>query len=236
MPQISSMSKATDIYQHYQKTAKIGLKDNLENYNKIVSWNKTKHEHRLNFVIPTINKLKKEIKTILDVGCGSGLYISLLKKEGYKIKGIDFSPNQIENCKQFFGLNNKEVSVGNILNIKYLNKSFDLVISLGTHFLLGDDKSNVNKAIEELSRVSKRYILIDFSNSNFILNLNSKKPYGTIWTKKLLGKICSSNKLKIISLKKFAIRKELNWLAQSKLAGWTNLFNEYSVILLEKQK
>lgn len=224
------------ILEHYEEVANIPLKADLSNYNEIVSWNKTKHEQRFQFTMDSIQKCRDEIQTVLDVGCGSGLYVYKLKQLGLSAKGIDFSPKQIRNCKKFFNLTDDDVQVGNILNIEYPENTFDFVISLGTHLLVNGGKQGVKKAIKELVRVSKKYVLIDFHNSCFFLHYKNRDPQWTFWTPAFLKELCASNKLEIVRFQRAAIRKDLNWLSQSWLFGWTNLFNEYSFILLRKKK
>lgn len=73
---------------------------------------------------------------ILDIGCGFGSLIKLLKKEGYtNLKGIDLSESQVKIAHQF-GLE-KEVEVNDIAN--YLadkNNYFDVItgIDIIEHF------------------------------------------------------------------------------------------------------
>ena len=44
--------------------------------------------------------MKLQGKTILDVGCGIGLYSSIFAKMGFKVKGIDISTKSIEIAKK----------------------------------------------------------------------------------------------------------------------------------------
>ncbi len=213
-----------NIYNQYQESAKKELDKDLDNYSEIVCWNKTKYEHRLSFMLDLAKRL--DFSTVLDVGCGSGIYIKKLKELGLDVKGIDFSPNQIKNCETFFNLK-KDVKVGSILEIEYKNNSFDLVFSMGTHLLVED----ISQAINELVRVSKKYIVIDISNATFLFNKDKTKKK---WTRKYISNLLKNNDLKKVSEQKFAIHKALNKLTQSKLLGWTNLFNEYSIIVLKR--
>lgn len=48
-------------------------------------------------LLPILNScLSKNIKTILDIGCGSGTISLYLASKGYKVKGIDISKNAID--------------------------------------------------------------------------------------------------------------------------------------------
>jgi SAM-dependent methyltransferase len=58
----------------------------------------------------------KGYQSILDIGCGPGIYTTKLAKLGYDIVGIDFSKRSIEYAKQ--------TNVDNQLNITYLYQDY----------------------------------------------------------------------------------------------------------------
>ena len=65
-------------------------------------------------------------KKILDVGCGPGLYASLLIKKGAVVKGMDIS-------KELIGIAKKEAPaaefiIGDAERLPYKNSEFDIVI------------------------------------------------------------------------------------------------------------
>jgi len=39
-----------------------------------------------------------KVKTILDLGCGTGNHSIILAEKGYQLTGIDFSPKNASNC------------------------------------------------------------------------------------------------------------------------------------------
>jgi len=49
---------------------------------------------------------KKSIKTILDLGCGSGSHALVLSKKGYQITGVDLSSKMVEITKRKEKINN----------------------------------------------------------------------------------------------------------------------------------
>lgn len=134
-------------------------------------------EHYENFIIPALKYIeilnkdicnlcgeKNHIKKILDTGCAKGFYIKALKK--YKkqfaswdleLHGIDISEYAINNADPEAVAN---VMLGNVLDIPFKDKYFDLVLCKDTieHVSLYD----ADKAIDELCRVSARYIIISF--------------------------------------------------------------------------
>lgn len=100
---------------------------------------------------------------ILSAGCGRGLIdYWLIRVFGYKIVLLDNSLKCIKNLKKAFksvDKNNFKLCHTSILNIPYPDNSFDLVWNEGVleHFC----KDDYEKAIKEMVRVSKKYILID---------------------------------------------------------------------------
>ncbi|HIK00169.1 TPA: class I SAM-dependent methyltransferase, partial [archaeon] len=97
---------------------------------------------------------------ILDVGCGKGFMLHDFRKAlpGITVRGIDISEyaieNSIEDVKPF-------ISVGNAKDLsEFLDKSFDLVISINTiHNLKFDDCC---QALKEIQRIGKHaFITVD---------------------------------------------------------------------------
>ncbi|MCD4795134.1 MAG: class I SAM-dependent methyltransferase [Bacteroidales bacterium] len=101
----------------------------------------------------TYTLLPKEIKNVLDVGCGNGLFCNYIleKKTKINITGIDRSDSALKHV-----LTNK--AIGDITNIPFKDKEFDCVTSLQVieHLTVDDYK----KALNELVRVSNKYVLI----------------------------------------------------------------------------
>src|SRR3989338_4917659 len=73
---------------------------------------------------------KSKIKTVLDVGCGPGIYCDALNKKGFVVTGVDYSEEMIKLAKQRYPHIN--FIEGSGYNLPFENKSFDLVISIGT--------------------------------------------------------------------------------------------------------
>lgn len=89
------------------------------------------YQIEVNYVENLIKKYSKnKIKTILDIGCGTGNHDVLFAKKGYEICGIDTSEEMINIAKS---------RINNLHNIKFyieksesfkLDKKFDVVVSL----------------------------------------------------------------------------------------------------------
>ena len=125
-----------------------------------------------------LGNFKKGSK-ILDIGCNTGQYTTLLNDLGYKMFGIDLSKEAIELAKE----NNKQLN----LNIEYFQadvenlnifkeNSFDGVVSFSTLRYV----SNLKKALKEIYRVTKKggKITLDFPNKHCPWFNILKKYYG----------------------------------------------------------
>ncbi len=105
---------------------------------------------------------------ILDVGCGEGTTIVKLKqaKIGKTLEGIDNSEDALRIGKGLYqGISIKS---GDIYNLPYRDKSFDLLIC--TEVL--EHLKNPRKALAELRRVSNKYVLLSVPNEPFFIMAN----------------------------------------------------------------
>ena len=112
-----------------------------------------------------ISLLLKDIENpqILSAGCGRGLIdYWLINVFGYKVVLLDNSIKCIKNLRRAFRKVSKdkfELRRASILDIPYPDNSFDLVWNEGVleHFC----KDDYERAINEMIRVSRKYILVD---------------------------------------------------------------------------
>lgn len=89
------------------------------------------YQAEVNYIESLIKKYSKSnVKTILDIGCGTGNHDLLFAKKGYEICGIDISEEMINIAKS---------RINNLHNVKFyigksesftLDKKFDVIISL----------------------------------------------------------------------------------------------------------
>ncbi|HMU47105.1 MAG TPA: class I SAM-dependent methyltransferase [Chitinophagaceae bacterium] len=96
-----------------------------------------------------LEKLNTESTTLLDVGCGRGYWLSILKqKTNLDLTGCDlFEKGDLEGIKY---------AKGDIENLPFADNSFDIVTCCHTIEHIRD----IKKAITELKRVAKRQIVI----------------------------------------------------------------------------
>ncbi len=115
-------------------------------------------------------KMIKPLKanSILDVGCGEGFTLKKLeeKKLGKKNEGIDYSDDAIKIGKKIY----PELALfkGDVYGLKYKDNTFDL--SLCTEVL--EHLEDPKKAVEEIKRVTNKYIIFSVPNEPFFIGAN----------------------------------------------------------------
>lgn len=139
------------------------------NYNKHINSNPIQKKLIDNFYNKVYSFLKPlKIESILDVGCGEGITLDNFKKKGIgkKLYGIDYSDEALKIGKKIYpDLNLKK---GDIYAIKEKDNSYDLVMATEVLEHLEDPE----KALNELIRVSKKYVLLSVPNEPFFIVAN----------------------------------------------------------------
>lgn len=118
------------------------------------------------------------IKSILDIGCGTGSYVLRLSKKGYVADGIDSSPPMIEAAKSKLREADIQASVS-LEDVKEFSfeKSYDAVICLfGSFDYLYEDSDiqGLFKGIHQ-SLSNGGIFMLDFLNAEFFKH-NQPKP------------------------------------------------------------
>lgn len=142
--------------------------------------------------------------TILDAGCGEGFTMNKLLQEniGKKIEGIEYAKEAISLGKKIYP--NLIIKQASVYELPYKNNSFDLIIC--TEVL--EHLEEPAKALKEMLRVTKRYLIISVPNeplfmiSNFLRGKNIPKlgnDAGHInhWNPLSLKKYLTQNKVKV---------------------------------------
>lgn len=83
----------------------------------------------VNYIVDLFRKFSgKKVKTILDLGCGTGLHDSVLANKGFSITGVDLSERMIE-IAQKSNTKNTQFMQADVRDF-HLEQKFDAVISL----------------------------------------------------------------------------------------------------------
>jgi len=85
---------------------------------------------------------------ILDIGCGNGRDSIYFGKQGYKVTGIDVSPDAIEIAKKNNKFDNVIFDVGDAEKLDFDDEQFDVVYSLSVLH-----STNLKKSMKEVARV-----------------------------------------------------------------------------------
>lgn len=88
----------------------------------------------------------------IDVGCSFGWFVKRLEDQGIEAYGVDISKFAVDSAFS------KNVFVGDSLRVPFDDGLFDIVWSIGV--LMYFDIPDVYKAVDELCRLSKRYVVL----------------------------------------------------------------------------
>lgn len=198
-----------------------------------------RHKAALNLITDLPNK---EI-SVLDLGCGDGLLLSLLEEMGITGKGMDISEEGVEKAR----MKGFDVSVFDFSKkLSFPDNSFDLVISLDVLEHLYHPKN----LIMEASRVSKGSVIIGVPNFNSLparfqvlfgaVPENNRPNKGHVYwfNYSVLNKMISESSLVLKELRvnaimenRFVIGKLFKFLAKI----WPSLFALSFVVKLKKE-
>ena len=87
------------------------------------------YENESAFVMNLLRECQPNIKTLLDLGCGTGRHNSYLLKQGLEVWGIDQSKTMLEVAKHKYPEIKNNFISGDVTEVR-LGKKFDAVISL----------------------------------------------------------------------------------------------------------
>ena len=124
------------------------------------------HAARYVFALPFV-----EGKKVLDIACGTGYGIALLRSRAAQVIGVDIDPAAAANAKAECGTNSA-VLLGNGIGLPFADETFDVVTSFETLEHLHERSAFV----AELSRVIRRggKLLLSTPNSAYTMPVNGK--------------------------------------------------------------
>ncbi len=134
--------------------------DKLAKYYDKIYFNKD-YEKEVRFIQTILEKFN--VKTVLDVGCGTGEHLFRLEKLGFKCDGLDLSEGMLSIAKQ--KVKNAQLFLGDMRNFN-LNRKYDAIICMFATF-------NYNLTIKDTMRTllnfrrhlnDKGIVLLDLYN------------------------------------------------------------------------
>jgi len=119
---------------------------------------------------------EKKVKSILDVGCGTGRLVEFLNKNGYEACGCDISEEVLKIAQK---LNPNKIKKGQAQKLPYPKNLFDMVtaISVLEHLT----KNEAKLFILESKRVLRKNGLL------FIITPNFSSPFRLLFGKRWFG-------------------------------------------------
>jgi len=161
--------------------------------------------HRVKFAQTMIPK--RNIITVLDVGCGNGYLCSQLKRNINAVSGIDLSKARIDDAKTRYPA--IMFLQGSAYDLPYDENSQDLVTAVETI----EHLENPVEAVKELRRVSKKYVLITVPYKK--MNRDVLCPYCFkkhkldghlhVFDQKKLENLCSESGFKKIKISRYSV-------------------------------
>ncbi|MFC1865768.1 class I SAM-dependent methyltransferase [Chloroflexota bacterium] len=133
-----------------------------------------------------------EVSSVLDVGCGRGELLCLLKEKGFEVEGCDMDDVLIEKSAHFAQIKRADATK---LSQIYPENSFDLVTCLHT---LEHTLHSYN-TLQELRKVSRKYILISVPNARYIAH-NERKTHLYSWNGDTLKNLIEKSGLTLLKL------------------------------------
>ena len=145
------------MYKNLNKVEKI-LNDFYNNYDEDSRLVRDK-AHKVEYITTTkyIEKYLKIGDRILEIGAGTGRYSLNYAEKGYRVDAVELVKKNLDILKsKITDKMNINVIQGNCVDLNmYVNNTFDITLVLGPLYHLYDDE-NINKAISEALRVTKK--------------------------------------------------------------------------------
>ena len=123
---------------------------------------------------------------VLEVGSGSGTYLRLLERLGYRVHGIDLSPEAILYSR---ARGTQGVSLGDIHTLPFHDKSFDVAYNQGVMEHFEDPEFRV--ILSEMNRVAEKVAVIVPSALSVlrIYDVFGDDPHKRFFNKSSLGSL-----------------------------------------------
>lgn len=140
----------------------------------------------------TISLIPEDVKSLVDLGCGNGVFLNELKlvKPHLKLLGIDRSETALKYLTT-------ERKMGDINNIELPDNSFDCVTCLEVIEHLPFDI--YEKSLDELARVTSKYLIVSVPNQeNLEDHVNQCPQCKTVFNSDLHFRSFTSEKLQSI--------------------------------------
>lgn len=110
----------------------------------------------------TLNAIPSDCASVLDVGCGDGRVTDLVAARNTRTVGCDLSPEALRHVRA-------SCTVARIEQLPFRDAGFDLVLC--SEVLEHLPSTTYTQALQEIARVSSKYILVTVPNNQNLRNL-----------------------------------------------------------------
>ena len=161
------MTKPTDSRDFYDREAVFASRYSTQNY-----WESRYHNKRMAILKALLRNSFVGCKTFLDVGCGTGEYLSFAWRSMEYVCGLDISKRYLYRCKSS---KTNDLVLGNSENLPFQNQVFDCLLCSEVIEHIRSQKA----AIHEILRVSRKSVLLSTPNHGVLRTImgrfNSQK-------------------------------------------------------------
>lgn len=142
------------------------------------NWNesggpKYPHAKIVQFVFRNFPAHQRADTKVLDVGCGSGVHLWFLGREGFQIHGTDISEKGVANAKAWLdkeGIGIEDLQVTAIENAGYSENYFDLIVCCGVLECVNQDTAfTIVSTAHKLLKVGGKAIFVFAAANDFRL-------------------------------------------------------------------
>ena len=114
------------------------------------SWKGRFYRRRLEVAFAELEGAKGD--TVLDIGCGAGLYLEPCADLGLEYRGVDLSQRMIDGARRRVSKADADrFSIGAVQELELPDASFDVVLCLGVLEYVGSDERSI--AMGEIARI-----------------------------------------------------------------------------------
>ena len=119
--------------------------------------------------------------TVLDLCCGTGRHLIILRREGWNMIGLDLSKNLLAIAKR--NMKHEKVKSplvrGDMRHFPFRNQIFDTIICMFTSFGYLPSESEDIESLREVKRTlgKNRRFLLDVANKNHIIKIFKEKEW-----------------------------------------------------------
>jgi len=96
-----------------------------------------------------VQERRPEARTLLDVACGTGKHLALLREHGYEVEGVELDPEMLKLARE--RLPNAALHEGDMLDFA-LGRTFDVVTCLFSSIAYAVTVENLHRAAASLAR------------------------------------------------------------------------------------